>query len=231
MKRTRTWTENQRRPTTSARKRVRLPPRPQAAPKSNAIERKYIDTDVEVADMTAQWNVFCLNAVATGDSYDTRDGRKAVMKSIQLRGTMSNYDGGVLQRHHRMILFVDKQNSSNNPVGAGAPATAEMALLLKDETDSHSMLDPSTSGRFQILKDWSFSLGLNDGTTGYCQPPVYKDIKLYKKINVPTLYSGTGATAASINDKAIYLAVMNTVASAGTGSKLYMNARVRFIDV
>lgn len=130
-----------------------------------------------------------------------------------------------------MIMFVDKQNNSVDPVGAGAAATALMTLLLADPSDSHSMLNPATSGRFQILKDWNFTLGLNDGTTGYCQNPTFKDIKAYKKINVPTLYSSTLGDADAISTNAIYFAVMNTAASAGTGSTVYINSRCRFLDV
>jgi len=194
------------------------------------MERKYIDTELDISDLTSQWNVHLCNGVATGDSYDSRDGRKVVVKSIQIRGTISPTDAQVVNRHHRMILFVDKQNSSNDPTGAGAPATAEMALLLRDNTDSHSMLNPVTSGRFQILKDWSFSLGFSDTTNGAIQDPTWKDIKLYKKLNIPVLYSATTGGASAINDKALYIAVMNT-ASTGTGSKVFLDVRVRFLDV
>lgn len=198
---------------------------------TTAVEKKYIDQRIEVNDLVDSWYLWCLNGVATGDSYDTRDGRKIVVKSVQLRGTVQNTDNVVLQRKNRMILFMDKQNNSVDSSGNGAPATAEMTSLLQDAGQVNSMLNPTTAGRFQILKDWSFTLGLNDGTTGYCQNPTWKDIKLYKKLNIPVLYSNTTNSPASINDKAIYLAFYNNVSSAGTGSAIRMDMRTRFLDV
>lgn len=198
---------------------------------SNAIEKKYIDTEIDYADLTTQWQVHLCNGVATGDSYDTRDGRKTVVKSIQIKGGFHPSDTTVSDRVHRCILFIDKQNNSNDPTGAGAAATAEMTLLLRDPTDTYSMLNPVTSGRFQVLKDWTFSLNGTEGSNGNDGiAPKFKDIKLYKKLNIPVMYSGTGATAASINDKAIYLAMMDSVAT-GLGSRVSMDIRVRFLDV
>lgn len=185
---------------------------------------------MSVLDLLNQWNVFCLNKCAAGDTSSTRDGRKIVVKSVQLRGGLHPTDTSTLDHSVRIILFVDKQNNNNDPVGAAAAATTEMGLVLASNTETISMLNSTTAGRFQIIKDWTLFIPGYAAGTGVSNPKSWKDFKYFKKLELPTHYSGTTDSAGVINDNALYIAMYSDAAT-GTGSRIDMEARVRFLDV
>lgn len=190
-------------------------------------EKKYTTVSISTGDVFSTWNVFCINKVAVGDNYTDRDGRQILVKSIQIKANLQPTDGGTVDHIHRFIVFVDKQNNSNDPEGNGAPAQAEMALLLDSVGNMHSLLNPTQAGRFQVLKDYNFVVS---GTTGDRNPKCFRDFKLFKKVNIPVMYSGSTAAASAIMQNAIYVAYASGCTT-GNGDQINGQVRIRFTDV
>lgn len=201
----------------------------------NRPERKVTDNNqaVVINDIPT---VELLNGVATGDSFDNRDGRKIVLKSIFIRGHVLPQDPQYTQPQHCRIMIV--QDMQNNSVAAETNSTTSQtfaALVLKTGTESISNLNMQNAGRFKVLRDTEFVIGKQNytGAAGAAASGggVYK-YKKYLKVNIPVHYSGTGSTGASIMDNAIYVLTIGSADNTGTGGMAFnFESRVRFVDV
>lgn len=165
-------------------------------------------------------NFQLLNGVATGTDYTNRIGRKIIVNSMLIRGNFSNVinvtdsDGAIL----RLMVICDEQ-----PNGA--------APIITDILQTAHYLAPANlnnRGRFKILYDkfltmnsWSHSGGVL--ATGSPGP---KTFKLYKRLTLPVIFNGTGATVGSIQTNSIYLVAL----CSNTTCNFEFNSRIRFVD-
>jgi len=166
-----------------------------------------------------------------GSDYNNRIGRKTVMKSLYIRGHLrlkaaANLDHATPcpAQQARLIIFCDMQ-----PNGA----TPNLTDLLTG-ADATYQLNPNNRDRFKIIKDKLYSFDTYEvntlngwaqsGRTGY-------DIKIYKKLNMETIFNATNAgTIGDINTGALYMVWVGTVISDDSIPEAYVSTRVRFDD-
>lgn len=172
-----------------------------------APEKKYFDTDLSFnIDATGEvpaTGQLCL--IPQGDTENTRDGRKAVIESVQIRGMFSFTPAAAVTAiaNCHMYLVLDTQCN-----GAAAAATDVFT-----GTDFRSaMLNLNNSGRFRILKHWYVELEPQAGaTTAYNQ--AFKQLEYYKKCKIPVDWSSTTGAITEIRSNNIFLlAGCNTAA-------------------
>lgn len=187
--------------------------------KNSNIERKNSDTPiVDLAlPLTDAFTVGqVLNNIGQGVTNSSRIGRRALFKSIQYRfhlGLATPPAPTVTSQIQpvRILIVYDRQ-----PNGALALATDVL-----NQATFQGHLNLNNSDRFLVLSDVVHGL---DGIS--TQPPAGK---VYKKISLDTMYSGTGATIADISSGAI-LAFISTP---GYQAGLFINVtfRVRYQDL
>lgn len=169
----------------------------------------------------------CLNPVAQGVGQSQRDGRQYIMKSIQVKGSVScalradSADaaiGGVT----RVVLVMDKQTN-------GVQFNAEDVL---DETivnpiDAWRKLE--FSKRFDILAEKTMTMhytnSATDGSNTGSYAGVTKHFSFFKKLNVKVNCTTTGATIAAISDNSLHLFAFGFVAS----TNISWSSRLRFV--
>lgn len=186
-------------------------------------------------------NVICaaasptlLNGVDQGTDYNQRLGRKIVIQSIYLRmgitpAVAASYVTGNVAhtgQKVRVMLVVDKQTN-----GAAFSATD----LLGGGATTESMNNLSNRERFVVLYDKVMNFGPGYYSAGVWQPlGGYTGIpffKIYKKIKIPTVYMGTGATVGSIATNGLYLIGLTDTSTANaTNLAFYGTYRIRFRD-
>jgi len=199
------------------------------------IEKKFYDSELAgtaIAVGTAgsevdpAGNLKCLNAITQGDGESSRDGRKCMLKSVQVRGNI--YVTGLADQADaasglvvRVLMVHDKQTN-------GAQLNAED--VLKDAgADINDMINMQYSRRFRILYDRTFSLrpvstmtdGAATGSIAYEQMP----FKIFKSLNMPVNYTGTTEDIANITDNSLHMIAI----AGGAGANITYTARVRFV--
>lgn len=195
-------------------------------------EKKFFDVT------SARYNAKALDPVikllfvpVLGSDYNNRIGRKTIMKSLYIRGHLRlkaaanlTTDEPCPAQQARLIIFCDLQ-----PNGA-TPALTDLLT----GNDATYQLNPNNRDRFKIIKDKLYSFdtyqisGNNgwavSGRTGY-------DIKIYKKLNMETIFNATNAgSIGDINTGALYMVWVGTVISNDTIPEAYISTRVRFDD-
>lgn len=122
---------------------------------SGKSELKFFDTTLATTAITSAGIIVnnTLNAMVEGSDYNNRIGRKVTVTKIHLRGnctlpssataTLANLVVGM-----RIILYMDKQ--------CNASAATVASILQTADEKSYNLLE--NSERFQILKDWYFTL-------------------------------------------------------------------------
>lgn len=162
-----------------------------------------------------------LNGVAQGTDFTQRIGRKTLMKSLLVRwGVTNNGVGGDGSGDiMRLMVIYDMQSNS------AAPSAGD---ILQSASDVYSPLNLNNRDRFKVLFDRNITLNSFVATvTPTVQgAPGPKFIKIYKKINLETIFSGTGSTIGSISTGSIYLCAL--AGSTEYSSQFY--SRVRYVD-
>jgi len=208
-----------RRGLTAARARGFIGAGPMRAPKG---EKKVIDT-VEAAyvcDTTG--TVTLVNGVATGTDFTNRIGRKTMMATAQVRGIVYPVDSTTSSNLARVMLVYDKQPSSG-----ATPAITD--ILLASESSAFNNLN--NRDRFVIVMDEKVAIGStnNTATQSFAGAPTVYLIDRYITLNHECIFSGTGATLASISSGALYLVSIGN-AAVNDGSIFVGSVRVRFFD-
>lgn len=213
----------------SAAKRVRQAPAPSrnrivlkrgnnaysAFQKSSGIERKNIDDSAaKWTNGATTWTINCLNDVAQGTSATTRLGRKILMKSVLVQGTLTNTTA-----QGRILIVYDRQTNGAAPAATDVlTSNTIMAVQNLDNRD-----------RFIILADiWPYAqdetlCGEVSGA-GSAGPMGYKR---YIKCNLETIYGGNAGSVADINSGGLF---MMTNCNGGTVGGETGIQRTRFVD-
>jgi len=167
-------------------------------------------------------DVLLINGVAQGDDYNARQGRKIFMKSCLIRITVYENAGDTYPTGEigRIMLVYDMQSNGVAPTVANILQTASW--------DAPNNLD--NRNRFKVLYDKEFTTAAAAFAAGALAAgsPAPRIFKIYKKLNLPVTFSGTGATVGAIATGSLYLLYISALSS----NKLYSytNARVRFTD-
>lgn len=179
-------------------------------------------TDISQTTQTVSFDterVHCLNAVAQGDDYNNRTGRKIYGKTLQLRLKLSaNPSQGVPSSVTRVLIVIDKSNTNSDPT---------VANVLQDvgtqSTAVYSSWNKVTvPNRFGILYDKIIDL---QELSKQCYV-----VNIKRKIhNLVMSYVGTAATDEYTN--AIYLLMINDALDSSTDEPSYsFQSRISFYD-
>jgi len=184
-------------------------------------ELKVIDTTLTTTNVGTGGTFFLLNGINQGSDYTQRIGRKVILKSLLLRATClpntssSTPAGDVI----RFLVVYDCQTNSATPA-------------IGDVLQNSSINDPmnlNNRDRFKIVADKFVTLNACTyvATALTVGAPQTKQVKLYKKMNLEMIFSGTGATVGSIGTGALFLILISGFNGQSTA---LWTARVRYTD-
>lgn len=206
------------------------------------LETKFYDTSKTDASFAAPTDasggeldpatVDCISAPAQGDTEQSRDGNRIVIKSAQVTGIVTlpaeaNLTAGEIPPVIHLALVQDAQSNGatlssedvyTNPSGSATTAASPLRNL-------------QYSSRFRVLAQWQASLpvrqvsydGTNIETDGVSIP-----FRLDWSGNMPVQFKG-GATAAGVSgvaDNSIH--VIGFCSTTAQAPRLSYNARIRF---
>ncbi len=165
-------------------------------------------TIASAASSTATLNH--LSSIAVGDDFNSRDGRKVRMKSIQIKGSLQMHTTATNTRF-RMVLFQDTMNTGTAPTASDIIANT---YDLRDE-------DPNNMARYKIL--WDKRIILTETVAG-TNPE--RNFQYYKKLDLPVTYTGTAGSDYGKNT--LWLLFISDEAT--NTPTLNMQARMRYRD-
>lgn len=216
-----------------------------------ATERKFFDLTGSLFADNNTPAVFPLFTPAMGSAVNQREGRKAVIASIQINikcvprsyritgdpGVIDTFAvGDVLPHTGKWVLIWDKQHNQE-PLSV----SITNAMFFDVTQGSLALLNLNYRERFQVLKTKNFQFGpyLIDSTPGeqlsVSQVPAQYTYKYYKKCNLTTIF-GNGDTpdVANITTGALFLVFLSDAPNdAGRNIKGYLaviTSRCRFLD-
>lgn len=177
-------------------------------------ELKNIDVDTTFAPplVTAFASPQLLNGVAEGTSASTRIGRRILMKSFQYRAILDQTEGSNVSQH-RILVVYDKQ-----PNG--------VAPIMGDILQFNGFLSPLrlvNSDRFVVIIDEITEMA----PTSNLNVSSHR----YRKVNLETIFSGTGGAVANMNSGAVWMSIANNSdPTIGTVTGAFVSTRIRYID-
>ncbi len=121
-----------------------------------------------------------LTAIAQGDDFLNRDGRKIRLKSISLRGNMRQNASATITRA-RLMVVRDNNGSTTQPVVTDLFSDAASYF-----GNRHKLDDPQHNSRFTVLMDRTFDLS-DTGIQSY-------QWSWYKELDHHVYFTGTAAT-------------------------------------
>lgn len=173
-------------------------------------------------------SVNCISAVAQGDGESERTGRRIVLKSLEIRGTIILPDRDAqavmdVGKTVRFLVVLDKQTNA-------AQLNAEDVLTDNSLFDVNAMVNLEYRNRFTVLADKLFQLdylsGASDGAAVTSQGGQTKSFKLYIPLgNLPVNFTGTTAVVASVVDNSLHCIAIST----GTTCTYSYCARIRYV--
>lgn len=185
-------------------------------------ETGFVDLAAAAYAMDTTGSITLIATVAQGASVNQRVGKKIILKSLQIRGNLSNNTAATVNDACYLIVY-DKR-----PTGA-LPAITDILVSV----NSNAFNNDANSGRFEIIKrvdqallgNGSAAANLTDLT--YISADAYVDLK-GRPVNFKA--AATGAIG-DIESGALYLVTVgNTVAGTGAATA-NLAFRTRFLDV
>lgn len=197
-----------------------------------------------VATTSTNGNSTLLNGIAPGTGSWNRVGRRAIMRSLRLRGIVSMQldhtatSGALIPCTVRMVVVYDKQPSS----GTIPTYDSIFGVTAQDGTESSDILDPlryDNTGRFRVVCDKTFQFNpLTDNQEGGTTDVVIykKHFDVFKKLpGLEVVFSGQSApcTLADISTGGLYVYWRSDVSTASTSAVEVSSdsfARLRYTD-
>lgn len=138
-----------------------------------------------------------LALIPQGDTESTRDGRLAVIKSIQIRGSLIFNPGAQATAATSTFLYLILDTQAN-----GAAAAATDVFTSADFWSN--MINLNNSGRFRILKKWVHTFNPPAGATTAYNVQI-KQLEYYKRCNIKMDWSSTTGAITEIRSNNIFL--------------------------
>jgi len=138
-----------------------------------------------------------LTLIPQGDTESTRDGRIAVIKSVQIRGQalLNPSTGAAAAEVAYLYLVLDTQCNG---------AAAAITDVFTSNAMATNLLQLNNSGRFRIMKKWVLPFNAGAGvTTAYNN--VIIPIEFYKKCNIKVDWSSTTGAITEIRSNNLFL--------------------------
>lgn len=193
---------------------------------SRAAQRKYSTSEVNYVDLPAAnyecsttGSITLLATIPQGVSVNQRIGKKAVYKSLLLRGLLKAGTTGTVG-DSAVIVIYDKR-----PSGV-LPAITDILTSIS----STAFMNDNNTGRFEVIRRIDHILLGNSTTIASGLEAV--NIDMYIRLNKrPITFEalGTGAIA-DIDMGALYLVTVGTGATGTTAPVLAVSARTRFSE-
>lgn len=137
-----------------------------------------------------------LTLIPQGDTESTRDGRKAVIKSVQIRGVLTLVPGAGATPSGAAYLYLVLDRQANGAAAAVTDVFTSVSL-------QSAMLNLNNSARFYILKKWSWAFNPMAGvTTAYNN--ITKIIDWYKKCDIPIDWNSTAGAITEIRSNNLF---------------------------
>jgi len=191
-------------------------------------ELKFFDTALSIPlDATAECGATAatgqIDLIPQGVTESTRVGRKATIKSIQIKGT-SRYNGSGGSQSSvqcRVMLIQDTQCN-------GAQGT--WADIYDGTVAPHALRNIENSHRFKVLKEWNWNHTPMAGVSTAWNSDV-KDFSCYLRCDIPLEFSSTTGALGELRSNHIFLAYGAAGDNHDDTVTITANARVRFSDL
>lgn len=190
-------------------------------------ELKFFDTVLSIPiDFTGE----CSSTAATGgvalipqgDTSNTRDGRNAIIKSVQIKGTLDFVPGAAaapMAGNTWIYMVVDTQANGAYPAITDLFTSANMW---------ENQLNLNNSQRFQVLKKWVHNWSVKAGaTTAYA--PESQALNWYKKVNIPMVWSSTAGAITEVRTNNIFFAYGSSGSTIDDIVTFSGSCRLRFV--
>lgn len=175
------------------------------------VEYKAHDNDNSTTP-SSSGSLILLNGISQGDGESNRDGVQVRYKSCEHSVVVSQHTSAT-QTILRWLLFIDLQPDGSTPgMSEVLDTSSAPAYMAARNLDNRS--------RFLILKDKSFAMS-STGTRMHAW-------KYFRKLDLKTLYTGTGSLIGNIKNHSLFLLLVSSEAT-NTPTVVYHN-RLRFID-
>jgi len=167
-------------------------------------EKKFFDTSLIFNfDLTGEIPLggqLCL--IPQGDTESTRDGRKAIIKSIQIRGIVGFAPGVTVNSAATAFMYLVLDTQCNG-------AAAGITDVFTSSNMATNLLQLNNSGRFRILKRWVWPLNSMAGVSTL-YGPIEKSLEFYKKCNIPIDWNSTTGALTEIRSNNIFIMAGST---------------------
>lgn len=186
-------------------------------------ELKFFDTDLAFSfDVTGEVPATGqLALIPQGDTQSTRDGRQAVVKSIQVYGYLSLAPAAAAAVSVIAYLYLVLDRQANG-------AAAAITDVFTSNDMGIALVNINNSGRFRILKRWAIEMNTPAGVSGAYNSYI-KCLEFYEACNYLLDWSGTTGAITELRSNNLFLcagaqggAADDTVSFAGT-------CRLRFV--
>lgn len=182
-------------------------------------ETGFVDLAAAAYQCDSTGSVTLIATIAQGASVNQRVGKKVLLKSLQMRGTLGSNTTTTIADTAWLVVY-DKR-----PQGA-LPTVSDILV----SASSNAFNNDANSGRFSIVRR-SDQVCIGNATTPATGKEAY-DVSEYIKLNGrQTVYkaAGTGAIG-DIEEGALYFVTIGT--SVGTAAaNINVGFRTRFIDI
>jgi len=202
--------------------KVNTPPVPIKGRIRPRVGTHYLDIAQTTYNADTTGTVTALNLIAEGNDNVNRLGRKAMMRTVSVKGFVAAPASGAPVQQARVLVVWD------NAANGALPAIGDVLTAI----NSTAFLNPNNVARFTILSDKVFSLGSWDtGATISYASELIKTIDITTRINAPTEYLGTTAAIASVQNGTVLLLTMGSTAAGASAATCTLGTRVTFTDV
>lgn len=188
-------------------------------------ETKFFDTALSfLIDATAEASSTAatglINLIPQGVTEATRVGRKCVVKSVSIRGVVTNIPAAAATTGVAVAMFLVLDKQANG----AAPAFSDIFVGTVAMNAHHNL---ANSGRFVILKKWIMIFNSGGGaTTAYDN--VVRPWQFFKKCNIPLEFSSTAGAITELRSNNLLLAYGSS--NGDDTPNVSANARIRFTD-
>lgn len=185
-------------------------------------ETKFFDTQLAfTVDTTGEVPATGqLVLIPQGVTQSTRVGRKATLKSLQIRLNATHTPAGGANAASTMYLYVVQDTQCN---GAAAAVTDVFTSASMEQ----ALINIANSSRFRILKKWVMDFNSGAGvTTAYNN--ISRHVEFYKRLQLPIEYSSTTGAITEIRSNNVFL--IAGAIGADDAITVSGTARVRFSD-
>lgn len=186
-------------------------------------EKKFFDTALSFnIDTTGEVPATGqLALIPQGDTESTRDGRLAVIKSIQLRANLDWAPSTAADASAGYFVYVILDTQAN---GAAAAVTD----VFTGNNFGTALINLNNSGRFRILKVLSGVMNPSAGVSA-AYNVVHKQLECYIPCNIKMDWSGATGAITEIRSNNIFLMAGATGTAADDTIAVGGNARLRFM--